>query len=264
MCIFVTLARGGRIQPHSLFHMRAWHDQGWQVVLVVAVDDFAAFDQNDVPSFASGVLLRHNRGYDFGAWATAICRLRGQLRQASTLATVNDSVFGPFDSFPLILERMRGADADLIGMTDSFEHQYHFQSYLLFFKKRALQSAAFTRFWRGVRTGDRDFIIKHYELKLRSFMQQAGLRCVALFPARRNGRINPTLSNWRGLIDAGFPYIKVDLLRKNPHHADLTGWRQTLQAHGYDERLVRSLIDVTADERLPSASTNAEPSAQHA
>lgn len=258
VCIFVTLARGGVLQPHSLFHMQAWHAQGWQVVLVVILDDFDAFDRLQVPPFAEGVLLRRNRGYDFGAWAAAICRLQFRLQDVSTLATVNDSIFGPFDSFVSMLERVHASDADVIGTTDSFDRQYHFQSYLLFFKRRALRSVAFKRFWLGIRTGGREFIIERYELKLLSIMRQAGLRCVALFSASPDGPINPTLGSWRNLIEAGFPYIKVDLLRTNPHNAELTGWRQVLKARGYDERLVRSLIATTADERAASISAKTQ------
>jgi hypothetical protein len=51
---------------------------------------------------------------------------------------------------------------------------------------------------------------------------------------------NPTLTRWRALIDAGFPFVKVALLRENPFDADLIGWESVLERHGYDPAIVRA------------------------
>src|SRR5688572_27774487 len=66
VCLFVAYARDSTLARHSIFHARSWADAGFQVVILVICDAFSAdFHANDV-GFASGLLIRENRGYDFG------------------------------------------------------------------------------------------------------------------------------------------------------------------------------------------------------
>lgn len=236
VCVFVIYAPGNMVSEHSRFHARAWADAGFCVVVVLNTDRWAADVQvKDLDlDFASGVLVRENRGYDFGAWASALEQLPA-LRTASLVALANDSMYGPLSSFPRMIERARALDADVVGATESFEFQRHFQSFLLFFKPGALNSDAFWRFWRKIRAGGRTVAVYRYELGLVKMLESAGLRCVPLFPS--SDRRNPTLTRWRSLIDEGFPYLKIALLRENTFDADLRGWEETLREHGYDPAL---------------------------
>lgn len=233
VCIFVSHAPSNVMPEYSRFHARAWADAGFSVVVVLNTDSIAEAVPGDL-GFASGVLVRENRGYDFGAWASALEQLPG-LRSASIVALVNDSMYGPLDTFTRMLDRVREMDADVIGVTESVELGRHFQSFLLFFKPAALNSDAFWRFWRKVRAGGRVVAVYRYELGLMRALQRAGLRCAALF-TNFDGR-NPTLTRWRELIDEGFPYMKVALVRDNPFDVDLSGWQDTLKDHGYDPGL---------------------------
>jgi lipopolysaccharide biosynthesis protein len=150
-------------------------------------------------------------------------------------------MFGPLDSFGPMLARVRATDADVIGATESREFGRHFQSFLLFFRSRALNSAAFWQFWRKVRAGGRIIAIYRYELGLVKGLERAGLRCVALFPSSDSR--NPTLTRWRSLIGEGFPYVKVGLLRDNPFNADLSGWQDVVREHGYDPEIAEGHLN---------------------
>lgn len=234
VCIFITYAPDSIIPEYSRFHARAWKHAGFQVVLVVNTDRFDSDAPTDDLEFASGVLMRENRGYDFGAWATALQQLPG-LRTASITALVNDSMYGPLDTFQSMLHRARTIEADVIGATESREFGHHFQSFLIFFRTRALNSAAFWSFWRKVRASGRIVAVYRYELGLMKSLERAGLQCAALFKSR--DRRNPTLTRWRELIDEGLPYLKIALLRDNLFNVDLSGWEETLRDHGYDPGL---------------------------
>ena len=73
-------------------------------------------------------------------------------------------------------------------------------------------------------------------------MGAGGLEVDALFRQDATDRSNPTLTKWRALIDAGFPFIKVVLLRENPFDADLNGWESVLERHGYDPEIVHACL----------------------
>jgi lipopolysaccharide biosynthesis protein len=239
VCLFVTYAAGGTMQEHSIYHARSWADAGFSVVLLLITDTFDRDVKTDGLAFASGLLVRENRGYDFGAWASGLEQLP-EVRTASLVALVNDSVYGPFDTFGRMLERVRQMDADVIGATESAQYARHFQSFLLFFKPRALNNDAFWRFWRNVRAGGRTVAIYRYELGLVRALERAGLSCEALF-ATPDSR-NPTYRRWRELIEDGFPYLKTSLLRKRRLRSHLSGWKQLLHDRGYDPMIVERHI----------------------
>lgn len=245
VCLFVTIARGGAVAPHALFHARAWAEAGFRTVVIVVADDLDSFVDDGSLDFAAGVLLRRNRGYDFGAWAGAINRLPA-LKSASLVALVNDSLLGPFSTFCAMLARVRASDADFLAATESLEVTRHFQSFLMFFKPTALRSKAFRSFWRGIRSGDRDFVIDRYELRLLGRMEAGGLKCEALYVSNPTTDTNPTLMIWDELVDAGFPYVKVKLLTDNPYRLTLDGWPDRMRQWGFDPALALPLLPPAA------------------
>jgi hypothetical protein len=257
VCIFVLLVRSGRLMPHSVDHARAWHDAGFKVVIVVIVDSLTSPIDTAQLDFANAVLLRVNSGYDFGAWSATIRLLGRSVRRYALLVTANDSVLGPSNRFAAMLERVDRMDADVVGLVESVEVARHFQSFVLFFKPLALRSRVFRQFWGSIRTGNRDYVIDNYELKLRDRFIQAGLRVEAVHPVGSGPANNPTLHAWRELLSDGFPYIKIQLLRANPHNASLKGWLSTAEQQGFDPaRLQRQLTELQLQDQQPWASND--------
>jgi lipopolysaccharide biosynthesis protein len=233
VCLFVAYAPIGIMSDHARHHAEAWAKASFRTIVVLNVGDLSqAQVALDHYPFAEGVMIRQNRGYDFGAWASAL-KQTPNIERASLIALANDSVFGPLNTFDQMLSRVRITDADVIGATESRQlGRRHLQSFLLFFKPRALTDRTFWRFWDNVRAGGRTLAVSLYELNLARVLERGGLRTQALFPSP--GCRNPTLTRWRELIMDGFPYVKVALLRDNHWDADLTGWRGVLSAKGYD------------------------------
>ena len=86
------------------------------------------------------------------------------------------------------------------------------------------------RFWRGVvPLPFRRWTVGRYEIGLSQRVLTAGLTARALFPYRKPG--NPTLNDWRALLDSGFPFVKRELLRDNPtEETDLGTWQSAVPA----------------------------------
>jgi lipopolysaccharide biosynthesis protein len=233
VCIFVTYARDGIVPEHARIHYRGWTAAGFDVVLVACLDRLDAGLRHGVDDVA-GLLLRANRGYDFGAWANAIVDLP-TLSAARLCVIANDSVYGPLHDLATVADRMVATGADFVGLVGSTEHIDHYQSFLLAFTPRAM-TGRFWRFWRRVREGGREQVIEHYELRLLHRARRAGLKTAVLHGG--SSAANPTLSDWRALVADGFPYLKVQLLRDNPRQVPLTGWRTVMADHGYDPAIV--------------------------
>ena len=135
-------------------------------------------------------------------------------------------------------------EADVVGLTDSYEAEWHVQSYFMLLKPRALASVAFQRFMLDVRMLDtKDEVIGRYELRFASVLRAAGLRCAVLHPAE--GRGNPTIRRWRDLLAAGFPFLKVALIQGRDASADTQGL-ETILADSFEPRVVAALRQVPA------------------
>ena len=234
LCVFVVLSRHGDILPHSVDHARAWKQAGYGLLVVIVASSLTEEVDIHTLDFADGILLRANIGYDFGAWASAICRTWPVIESCQTVAIANDSLLGPSSAFSSMMDRVDALDADLIGLTSSLEIERHFQSYVIFFKQRAIRAPVFRRFWFGVGMGNRDQVISNYEVPMLRRFAQAGMRTTAVFEAIESGIENPTLRNWKKLLDVGFPYIKIMLLRDNPYGEDLQSWRHEAELHGFN------------------------------
>lgn len=218
VCVFVSLALDCRISRDAKFYMRALKNEGFLVHLAAITPEGDSQLEDPGPEIADGVSQRANQGWDFACWA-AILKSMPELWEADELLLANDSVIGPLTSLTELMTRVRQIDADIVGLVECRGHARHFQSFFLLFRPPALVSPALRRFWTNVTSqSDKASIVRAYELAFVEKMEFAGLKCEAVFPAvaNRRGRFeNPTSVQWKDLIEAGFPFVKKQLLR-NP------------------------------------------------
>lgn len=196
------------------------------------------------------VTLRENVGLDFGMWQGAL--ETSDLSAYDELVLTNSSVFGPVRPLGPIFDEMASRDLDVWGMTESFEHAWHLQSYFLVFRRRVLDAAAFRRFFSAILPyRNKQQIIRSYELGLsRWFVEQgfalgAYVRHAALFGA--DGPMMQPLFALAGNVTCGFPaelvargmpYVKVELLRDNPRKVELAPVYRVMRDAGYDPTLI--------------------------
>lgn len=258
--ILVTHAPAGRLKPHVLPYMEKLSGTGLSVLLVAIADRPLELLEKEVDA-AAGVIVRDNAGYDFGAWAHAF-QLFPSLFGAGLLVMTNDSVIptADVDIFGAMMTRVRACPADIVALTASHEYGWHVQSYFLGFKPKALSSWAFQHFIRDLRRiDDKDEVIRTYEVPFAGKMQAAGLTVQALYAGSFSA--NPTFFSWRELIEQGFPFIKLLMLRDK--FAEVTDqldvlkevrkqWPPVLKKAGFDIELVRAALRAAEISSVPS------------
>lgn len=221
VCLFVTHALEAVLKTHVVHHILALMDAGVQVILIANTHlkaDTLHIDA-DLAARLSGVLVRENTGFDFGAWAHAWCLLDHSAWQR--LFLVNDSIAGPLDpaSFTQMMSRIKGSQAGFMGLTESLAPVRHLQSYFLVFNRSVLTEPAFDSLMRGVMNfSDKGQVVDVYECQLTQRLCARGLHFEALFPALTNDVNNSddTSIRWRQLIAAGFPYLKTRVVQQFP------------------------------------------------
>ncbi len=236
--VFVTHSPDGLIKPHVVHFISALKSNGIRVVLVIAADEPMQPVAPQLAALLTGVFVRENKGYDFAAWAH-ILQLCPELFGAPILYLINDSNFGPLNGgkFASLLQRIRSSTADVIGLTESHEHEWHIQTYFLAFRAGALSSISFHRFINSISIlSDKDDVIRTYELKLASHLRERGLKVEVIFDAPYvpipEHRFNKTLFYWKQLIEEGSPFVKVGALRRDHADIDTSGWREIVTRDG--------------------------------
>ncbi len=237
VALFCHFDAHGAVRADTLRYLAALHDAGFSIVAVSNSGSLRPDAMTALHSLCAAVLVRRNVGYDFCAWREGLERLGLPRGDTELLLLANDSVYGPLHPLTPLLARIASGGADVWGLTDSEQIRFHLQSYFLAANAAALRSDAWRRFWRSVRpVPSKHLMIRCYEVGLTQRLSRAGLRCQALWPLtsmqlpdRASTTVNPTHDLWRQLLDAGFPFIKRELVRDNPARvADAEEWREVV------------------------------------
>ena len=231
VCFFMTHSADGFVFPHVVTHMRAYRDAGFTVVMLMATDGLDQAITPEAEALCDGILLRANHGLDFAAWACGLT-VFADVWQAALLLLVNDSLYGPVsaESMAGVLGRVRGSRADVVWLTDSGQVRHHTQSFFAAITRRGLAHGGVASFWGGVRSLlAKQGVIDRYELTALDHMEQNGVAVEVLFPMLvADAEHNPTLALWQDLLDRGFPFLKVQLLRDRLEGVDPAGWEGRL------------------------------------
>jgi rhamnosyltransferase len=142
-----------------------------------------SLEQNDkISKLSDEILLRENKGFDFGAWKDGILKDGwDKLSQYDSLTLMNDTCFGPIFDLDKTYTEMENTDADFWGLTNNFykgkNNSEHIQSYFLCFNKKVINSTVFRLFWNKCKNETLvENVILKYEIRLTKILKKAGFR----------------------------------------------------------------------------------------
>lgn len=184
LAILVTFDKTGRVHDYLIHQMDALTRAGRTVILVSNSPVFPVREQEKAARHCALVAWRHNHGYDFGAWRDGLM-LAPDYDRLDSVIFANDSVYGPFQPLKPMLDRMKPDEADVWGLTDSWDTRWHLQSYFILYHRRALQHPDVRTMWRQWKhVNSKSWVIRNREIGLTAVLHKAGLNCAALFPYR--------------------------------------------------------------------------------
>lgn len=253
LALYLHWSPDGHISAMVRRQVALWRASGFNIVFITNASpppqDWDAIGEDAVLR-----IRRVNTGRDFGAWRDAAAIAIARLGRPEELLLANDSVLGPFHPLPPLVQAWRAGGDGFFGMTDSLGGGPHLQSYAMLARGAAAtaQTLAHLAEFRDSRSKWR--VVQRGEIALTRRMQASGVRCAALFSYARLsaladpqtraqlGRrfadadafqrypLNPCHHLWRVLIEQmGFPYLKTELVRRNPGRlADVATWASLL------------------------------------
>jgi lipopolysaccharide biosynthesis protein len=289
VAVFAHYNRQGLVHDYVIHHLEALKAAGFVIIFVSNSLRLNPESLQAVLASCGLVVCRQNIGYDFGAYKDGL-KIIGDLARLDQLILANDSVYGPFHDLADILSKCTDENA-VWGITDSWSHRYHLQSYFLLFNKSALSSTAMRRFWDSVMyVQSKDWVIFRYEVGLTQALLRGGLRLEALYAYRqasvaladavlrrkllqrdelpsehlrflselfsaieRGVPLNAMHHFWEHLIgEMGCPYIKRDLLTRNPIGApNVHTWEDLIRrVSSYDTTLISRHLKGEARDKV--------------
>ncbi len=260
VCLFSHFDTAGRILPYVRRYLSELSRCGFEIHLVSSSPNLNSSDRREVENAGVRVHCRENAGMDFASWQWALKHVVS-LDDVDWLLLANDSVFGPIFDLEPIFRSQFAADHDFWGITDSYEIDWHLQSYFLCLRGHVARSEAF----REVLAVDfpsltKRAIIRRGEISLSQSLLRAGFRGNAICPYdklrrfRSFGRCNATHFYWDQLIARQrCPFIKRELIRDNPMRlASPRYWKGFLERYtSYDTSLISDAIRTV--ETIPAS-----------
>jgi hypothetical protein len=161
------------------------------------------------------VMRKPNIGYDFGSWSVGLLAFP-EICQAKEVLLLNDSNSGPFGALGELLDKMNESPYDITGITDSLQHRYHIQSFMMHFKNNSLNHQSMVAFWQNIRSQSSKLdVVLAYEIGLTSRAQGSGLFVGAIYPWNIlvDYWVNASVKAWQRLLDLGYPFIKREVVR---------------------------------------------------
>lgn len=174
------------------------------------------------------IIRRPNIGYDFYSYRAGIFRAIKD-KGASRVAILNSSVvLLDVDRFTDALRRMLllGESHDVVGATSSMQFGWHLQSYMILFGQRVLKANWFYEYITSINplNSKMEMILK-YEIGLSAELVRNHASVATLFSPTSRADVNWTHVS-AGPIARQLGYVKMEVLRDNPHGIDLREIRE--------------------------------------
>lgn len=272
--VYLHFDRRGDVHDYVIQQLTELKEAGFRTTFVTNSPKFGSSQLADVAPFCRQIIWRRNLGYDFGGYKDGI-RSLGNLDAIDRLLLMNDSAYGPFYPLRSLISHIDATDTDCWGITESWEHHYHVQSYFILFFKGALSLPAFRQFWRRFPYVNRKtWVIRYGEIKLSQTLARRKLRVRVLAPYWAVAKhvlekiqdisddipedhksflkyiqshivlgrpMNPSHYFWETLIlEFGSPFLKREVITSNPTGSPFNWrWAEVIARNStYDPNLI--------------------------
>lgn len=257
VCIFAIYSHNGKVPEYTQMYIDNLCSKGVLVIACIATDNETNLVQRPRLKNVIATLVRENSSYDFGAWADALDKIP-ELWAAKRLIFTNDSLLVIPSLLGNLIKRLKSNSGDVVALTECSLPRQHFQTFFFMFQKNALKSERIKGFFREIKDfQDKKSVIDLYEIGLSSLLfdlEDCELEIIFnrqnMFPNIMDSAVsnlNPTHYFWDRLLDRGFPFVKMELLRDNPTRQSRNSLYRMLSMYKMD---VKKVIEFSRLSRL--------------
>jgi hypothetical protein len=183
--ILAGYSPNGRLQNYQINLLEFFYKNNFSITYSLALDTNNFYDYEKISKYCSFLLIRKNKGYDFGSWAHGYLINFHKIKDYEYIYFGNDSIVGPIgeENFLAALEENT---SDICSITDSYDRQWHLQSYFWRINKDLIKSCLIDNyfFYRHPLPETRDDAITNFELALGKFFIEQGRSASCIISAQ--------------------------------------------------------------------------------
>jgi lipopolysaccharide biosynthesis protein len=172
---------GSKIAEYVIPQLRAFCDDGYQVIFVTTSPDLPVPEYEKIKSLVTTCVHRKNEGYDFASYKVAFDLIGPHYSSLESLIVMNDSCLGPLFPMNDILKKMRDSVDSVYGVSISEEISEHIQSYFYHFGSSVLKKPFTKVFFDRIRILQSKWgIVRYFEIGSSKLLLAQGIAIKAL------------------------------------------------------------------------------------
>ena len=243
LAIFSHFDKDNIVDDYVIEYVKALHDLEIDIIFVSTAEELKKDELKKISQFCTKVIVKENKGYDFGSWSIGLSFVFKELDRYEDLILCNDSVYAPLFDFGSMFNQMKKFQC--WSVTDNYEFEHHMQSYFMCFKPDIFKREFFKKFWSNISAHKhKETIIQRYEVGLSRLLKENNFSVASYCKSAMfsDKPINVTHQFWKELIvQAKCPVIKVELLRNNPLNLDTYLFSRVIKQNSlYDVELIKN------------------------
>jgi len=209
ICFFSSYYTTPAIPEYVKFYLTELGRHFSEVVFLTTEKTILAEDLEFLKGKNIAYRLYKNEGFDFGMWYKAFKEYN--VIEYDRIGLVNDSCI-LFNKLDFYFDWLNKNDIDYSGLVDCTLISYHIQSYFVVINKKAILPTLKYFEMNGI-ISDFTQLIKTYEVKLCTYLMDAGIKLAAYYSFKDIPGIgNPSWQKAKSLIRDGFPLIKKKII----------------------------------------------------
>lgn len=220
--VFASYNKNNIIADYVVYYLKELHKISNKIVFVCD-NDLPEKETQKVAEYTIQVISQRHESNDFSSYRLGFIWLCDNqfLDDIEELCFINDSCYGPIYPFKDVFETMDCRTCDLWGMTESYETEYHLQSFFLVFRKKVFKSLVFNNYVMGFRQETSFFdYVNNYEINFTHILEKAGYKSDCFLNINQKDVLDKSFLNGNGnltlnplfLIEKGMPLVKVKAL----------------------------------------------------
>lgn len=235
VCIFSHYDEDREIQKHVIYYLNELYKLNWSIFFITSCPNLEAKERSKIDNITCAIICSNGNGRDWGNYAMGYNYSLG-ITKAKNILFTNDSVWGPITSLKPFFNFAEQSSADILGLTDSYQTEYHIQSYFIYCKESVCKSELFKRFFENfIPQINKQEIIQQDEIGFSRLFSNSGYQIDSFFRysdikkltiekkafghelVQKDFLLNSTHHFSKLMIsDLDFPFIKIELVKVNP------------------------------------------------
>jgi len=198
--IFVIWQPSGEVPWYVLNMLDGLRAQEVNIIAVVNHEPSPA-QLGILQSLCATILVRGNKGSDFGAYQDAVLRLIRDNEWVSRLLLLNDSVYVFPRGLDRLISELLSDDHAVVSAYECWERRYHFQSFCIGLSGSIVHHPAFQKFWECYRPiALRRWRIDHGEVNFSEMLRRISPRFKVIYELNELIAVLTADEDWASIL----------------------------------------------------------------